>query len=144
MQRARLTAAGWDVPLAIESVDTPAPAAGQVLVEIDACGVCHRDLIDRAGGFKFMRLPITPGHEAAGRVVAVGAGVARWKLGDRVATMHRDSCGACDSCRAGETSLCERAAWVLGLLADGGYATHLVAPEAALYSIPADLPAPLA
>jgi alcohol dehydrogenase/propanol-preferring alcohol dehydrogenase len=114
---------------------------GQVRVAVEACGVCHRDLLDREGRFPFVRVPITPGHEAAGRVVEVGAGVRDWAVGDRVATMHRDACGECASCRRGETSLCEAAGHVFGLLADGGYASELVAPESALYAIPDDLPA---
>jgi D-arabinose 1-dehydrogenase-like Zn-dependent alcohol dehydrogenase len=114
---------------------------GQVRVAVEACGVCHRDLLDREGRFPFVRVPITPGHEAAGRVVEVGAEVRDWTLGDRVATMHRDACGECACCRRGETSLCEAAGHVFGLLADGGYASELVAPGSALYAIPDDLPA---
>src|SRR5688572_25835642 len=123
--RARLTAIGWDQDLAIEEQAQPTPAPGQIVVEVEACGVCGRDIIDRAGRFKFIRTPITPGHEAAGRVVAIGDGVTEWKVGDRVATMHRDFCGACEACKAGETSVCMRAAGVLGLIVDGGYARWL-------------------
>jgi D-arabinose 1-dehydrogenase-like Zn-dependent alcohol dehydrogenase len=83
-----------------------------------------------------MRVPITLGHEAAGRVIAIGPEVTAFRFGDRVATMHRDACGKCKSCRRGDTTLCEAAAWVLGILADGGYARHLVAPESALHPAP--------
>jgi acryloyl-coenzyme A reductase len=108
----------------------------QIAIAVEACGVCHRDCIDRAGRFKFIRLPITPGHEAVGRVIAVGPEVTEWKLGDRVASMHRDSCGRCDACRAGEDSLCMSAAAVLGLIVDGGYASWLVAPQRAFFRVP--------
>ena len=143
MERVRLLATGWDRDLAYEedAGPPPAPEADQVLVAIEACGVCHRDLLDRAGRFPFLNLPVTPGHEAVGRVVAVGSGVTTWKVGDRVATMHRDACGQCPRCVAGETSFCTGAAWVLGILADGGYASHLRVPESALYAMPDDLPA---
>jgi D-arabinose 1-dehydrogenase-like Zn-dependent alcohol dehydrogenase len=141
MRRARLVQRGWENDLAYEDAPTPTPGPGQVLVEVEACGVCHRDLIDREGRFPFLQLPITPGHEAAGRVIAVGPSVTRWKTGDRVGTLHRDSCGACEACADGQTSLCVRAAFVFGLLADGGYASHLIAPESALYALPEDLPA---
>jgi D-arabinose 1-dehydrogenase-like Zn-dependent alcohol dehydrogenase len=114
---------------------------GQVRVAVEACGVCHRDLLDREGRFPFVRVPITPGHEATGLVVEVGPGVRDWAVGDRVATMHRDACGECPTCRRGETSLCEAAGHVFGLLADGGYASELVAPESALYAVPEELPA---
>ncbi|MCA9677022.1 MAG: alcohol dehydrogenase catalytic domain-containing protein, partial [Myxococcales bacterium] len=139
--RIRLQAPGWDRDLAVEAGDAPAPTGRQVTVAIEACGVCHRDLIDRAGRFPFMQVPITPGHEAVGRITAVGPDVTLWRVGDRVASMHRDSCGACPACEAGETSLCLRAAAVLGLLVDGGYATTMTVPERALYRVPDDLDA---
>lgn len=134
VRRARLQRTGWDADLAIEEVaEPPAPQRDQVLVEVEACGVCFRDCIDRAGRFPFIQLPITPGHEAVGRVVAVGPDAGEWRVGDRVATMHRDFCGACPACAAGEVSLCTSAAAVLGLIIDGGYATHLCAPQRCFY-----------
>ena len=143
MRRARLVASGWDQDLVYEPAaeDPPAPQGPMVLVAVEACGVCHRDLIDRGGRFAFLQLPITPGHEAVGRVVAVGSEVTRWKVGDRVGTLHRDGCGDCAACAEGETSLCERASWVFGILTDGGYASSLSAPESALYALPDELPA---
>ncbi|HEY3820665.1 MAG TPA: alcohol dehydrogenase catalytic domain-containing protein [Polyangiaceae bacterium] len=141
-RRARLVQPGWDTPLEIESDAPPAaPEAGQVRVAVEACGVCHRDLLDREGRFPFMRLPITPGHEATGRVVELGPGVTGLSLGARVATMHRDACGECVACRRGDTTLCIGAAWVLGLLADGGYASEVVVPESATYVVPDSMPA---
>jgi D-arabinose 1-dehydrogenase-like Zn-dependent alcohol dehydrogenase len=145
-ERVRLTKTGWDEPLVCERADAAmeAPQGKLVVIEVEACGVCHRDLIDRAGRFPFQQVPITPGHEAVGRVVAIGPDVKDWKLGDRVATMHRDSCGECARCKEGATSLCEAAACVFGILADGGYAEHLVAPESAFFETPASLAAPQA
>lgn len=106
--------------------------------------MCHRDLIDREGRIPFLRLPVVPGHEGVGRVIAVGPEVTDWAVGDRVATMHRDACGACEPCVAGNTSLCPSAAFVLGLLADGTYGRHLTAPQSALYRVPDDMPVGLA
>jgi acryloyl-coenzyme A reductase len=140
-RRVRMTAPGFDVPLVVEDCEPKSPGVGQVLVEVEACGVCHRDLIDRAGRFPWMQLPVTPGHEVAGRVVEVGDGVSQWAVGDRVGTLHRDCCGACDACSRGDTSLCAQAMWVFGLLVDGGYATQVLATESALYALPEDLPA---
>ena len=132
---------GWDAPMVVEEVpDPPAPIGTQVVVAVEACGVCHRDLIDRGGGIPFMKLPITLGHEAAGRVLATGPDVTRWQPGDRVATLHRDSCGSCEFCQEGEDTLCQIGVHALGILADGGYATHLTVPERALYAIPDSLP----
>ena len=143
-ERASMIATGWDASLA--HVDDGAPEApladGQVRIDVEACGVCHRDLIDRDGRFAFIQLPIVPGHEAAGRIVEIGPGVTEWRVGDRVGTMHRDACGACPQCLEGATSLCDRAAWVFGILVDGGYARSLVSPGSALFALPDDLPAP--
>ena len=119
-QRVRLVQAGGDAPLEYEPDAPSAPLeAGQVRVAVEACGVCHRDLLDREGRFPFMRLPITPGHEATGRGVELGPAVTGLAVGARVATMHRDACGECVACARGDTTLCVGAAWVFGLLADG-------------------------
>lgn len=134
--RARLTAVGFENDLQVESFEAPKPGPSDVLVEVEACGVCHRDLIDRAGRFPWLQVPITPGHEVCGRVVAVGSDVTDWKPGDRVGTLHRDACGACAACARGETSLCPHAVWVYGLVVDGGYATHLLARPSSLFALP--------
>lgn len=135
---------GWEKDLQLEEEAPPdaAPPPGQILVEVEATGVCYRDLIDRAGRFAFIQLPVTPGHEAVGTVVGTGAGVEDWSVGDRVASMHRDYCGSCEPCSLGKTSLCVGAASVLGILVDGGYSTHLQAPERAFYGVPKALPPP--
>ncbi len=140
-ERVRLLRTGWDEALSYDHDDAPLadPTGKNVLIEVEACGVCYRDLIDRDGRFAFIRTPITPGHEAVGRVVAIGPEVRDFAVGDRVGSMHRDACGACPGCLRGETMLCEGAAFVLGLLADGGYARHLLAPESALFPVPASL-----
>ena len=143
-ERVRLVQVGWDADLVHEICDEPLPSlsGAEVLVQVEACGVCHRDLIDRAGRWPFLTVPVTPGHEAAGRVVAVGPAVRDFRAGDRVGTMHRDACGECSSCKRGQTSICGSAAWVFGIMADGGYARHVIAPESAFYALPAAMPAP--
>ncbi len=108
--------------------------SGEIRVEIEACGVCYRDVIDRDGRFPFLQCPITPGHEAVGRVVESKSDM--WAVGDRVATMHRDYCGECEACSEGEASLCLGAASVLGLLIDGGYATHAALPARSVFRMP--------
>ena len=86
-ERIRLNRTGWEEALAHEVSDAQLddPPGSSVVVEVSACGVCHRDLLDRTGRFPFLRLPITPGHEAAGKVVAVGP-EASFRIGDRVGT----------------------------------------------------------
>jgi acryloyl-coenzyme A reductase len=141
MKRIRMDELGWDTPMVAEDLpDPPAPTGSQVVVAVEACGVCHRDLIDRGGGIPFMTLPVTLGHEAVGRVLSVGPDVTMWHPGDRVATLHRDSCGTCDVCRDGEVTVCPNGYHVLGIVADGGYATHLTAPERVFFRVPDDLP----
>ncbi len=144
--RAVMRELGWDADLAIEerSGDLPVPSGNEVLVEVEACGVAHRDLIDRSGRIPFMNLPVVPGHEASGRVVAIGPDVTSLAVGDHVATMHRDSCGTCERCAEGEETLCPYATHVFGLLADGGYATHVLAPERGFYRVPDAMPRELA
>ena len=140
-RRAVLEEPGWDRDLIAERGpdEVPEVEPDGIVVAVEACGVCGRDLVDRDGRFAFLQTPITPGHEAVGRVTAVGADVTDWAVGDRVATMHRDSCGECGACAAGLTSQCARAAHVFGLLADGGYARWIAAPESAFYAMPDDL-----
>lgn len=139
-ERILLTTKGWDQGLVHDgSAPPPSPTGNQVLLEVEACGICHRDLLDREGRFPFQRLPIVPGHEAAGRVVAVGPDVREWRVGDRVGTLQRDSCGECARCVEGDPTLCERAAWVLGILADGGYASHMLMPSRGLFALPEGL-----
>ncbi len=140
--RARLTDLGWEADLAVETVEVElVPAGDEVLVEVEACGVCYRDCIDRAGRFKFIQVPITPGHEAVGVVAAIGPDVVDWAVGDRVATMHRNFCGVCGPCGRGNSSLCEMAAAVLGLTSDGGYATKLLAPQRCFFAVSAQVEA---
>jgi D-arabinose 1-dehydrogenase-like Zn-dependent alcohol dehydrogenase len=145
-RRVLLHEVGWNRDLEPEfgAEVVPEPEDEEVVVAVEACGVCGRDLADREGRFPFMQIPIAPGHEAVGRVVAVGDQVAEWVVGDRVATMHRNSCGECSACRAGDTSQCRQAAHVFGLMADGGYARWITAPTSAFYAVPNDMPAAMA
>jgi D-arabinose 1-dehydrogenase-like Zn-dependent alcohol dehydrogenase len=141
MTAARLCQTGWEVDLHLADLPLPKPVRDELLVAVEACGVCHRDLIDREGRFPFLSLPRTPGHEVVGRVIATGPDVSEWAVGDRAATMHRDFCGECAACTAGNISLCDRAASVLGLTIDGGYATHVAAPERCWYRADPDMEA---
>ena len=114
-------------PLAIEMREPAPPGPGQVLIELRACGVCRTDLQLCEGDLTARRLPIVPGHQAVGRVVALGAGVEGWKVGDRVGVAWlAGTCGVCDKCRSGRENLCEQATFT-GWDVDGGYATHLTA-----------------
>src|SRR5262245_11523791 len=94
---------------------TPEPAAGFVRVKIEACGICHSDALTKEGGWPGIQYPRVPGHEIAGVVDAVGAGVAGWKLGERVGIgWHGGHCGYCDSCRRGDFVTCQVAFQIPG------------------------------
>jgi D-arabinose 1-dehydrogenase-like Zn-dependent alcohol dehydrogenase len=122
--------------LRLEDIATPQPGPGQVRVRVRAAGVCHRDVIDRKGGFPFMKKPVIPGHEFGGEVDAVGDGVSALAVGDRVVNLHRAPCGTCAFCRAGHEPNCQRSLAMFGLTIDGGYAEHVVADAGSLVRLP--------
>ncbi|MGE3075903.1 MAG: zinc-dependent alcohol dehydrogenase family protein [Dehalococcoidia bacterium] len=114
-------------PVRLEDVSEPAPAAGELLISVIACGVCRTDLQLCEGDLAARRLPIVPGHQVVGRVAGVGAGVVGWQHGDRVAVAWLGgACGACHFCRQGRENLCESAIFT-GWDRDGGYAEKMTA-----------------
>jgi acryloyl-coenzyme A reductase len=119
---------------------SPTPGAGQVRVRVAACGVCYRDVVDRQGGYPFMKRPVVTGHEWAGEIVEVGPDVRDFAVGDRVAATHRPACGECDACLAGEETRCSGTIASYGLTADGGYAEEVLAWTSSLVRVPAALP----
>jgi len=128
-------------PLHVVERDTPKPGSGQVLIEVEACGICHSDVFVTSGGFPGLELPRVPGHEIAGKVAEVGEGVTAWKAGDRVGVgWHGGHCFVCDACKRGDFLNCPKAK-ITGISHDGGWATHVVVPSESVARIPADLPA---
>lgn len=126
----------FDQPLAIEEVEVPRPGAGQVLMKVAACGVCHTDLHAAEGDWPVKPAPpFIPGHEGVGHVVAVGDGVAHVKEGDRIGVPWLYSaCGVCTHCLGGWETLCEsqqntgysvNGSFADYVLADAGYVGHL-------------------
>ncbi len=114
----------------------PEPEPNQVRVRVEACGVCHGDLVAKEGFWPGMIYPRVPGHEIAGRVDKAGSGVTNWKPGDRVGVgWHAGHCFVCESCRSGDFINCERGQ-ITGLTLDGGYAEFVVVPQEALARIP--------
>jgi propanol-preferring alcohol dehydrogenase len=122
----------WGEPPALADVDVPEPTGSEVLVRVEAAGICHSDLhvLDAAPGALPYRPPFTLGHEIAGHVVA-GSGFA---IGERVAVHGPWGCGTCRRCAAGEDNYCDRRAelaWAgAGLGRDGGMAGHVLVPHA--------------
>ena len=117
----------------LEERADPAPAAGEILVRVMACGICRTDLHVVEGDLPLVTTPIVPGHQVVGRVVGDGA---RFRAGDRVGIAWlRHTCGACGYCTSGRENLCERARFT-GWHADGGFADYTVVPEAFAYALP--------
>src|SRR5450631_3956147 len=108
-------------PLVIEEVELSGPKAGEVLIEIKASGVCHTDEFTRSGADPEGLFPAILGHEGAGIVVDVGAGVTTLKKGDHVIPLYTPECRQCKSCLSGKTNLCTaiRATQGKGLMPDG-------------------------
>ena len=131
-----------DRPLRSADLPEPVPGAGEVALAVAACGVCRTDLQLVEGDLPARTLPIVPGHQAVGRVTAVGPGVTGWKPGDRVGVgWLGGTCGACRFCDTGRENLCEQARFT-GWDRDGGYAEHMVADAGAALPLP-DGPADL-
>jgi D-arabinose 1-dehydrogenase-like Zn-dependent alcohol dehydrogenase len=129
---------------ALETVEReiPQPGPGYVRVRVEACGVCHSDALTKEGHWPGIDYPRVPGHEIAGVVDAVGAGVPAWKSGDRAGVgWHGGHCGHCDSCRRGDFLTCRVGVRIPGISYDGGYEEYVVVPWEALARIPDGLSA---
>jgi D-arabinose 1-dehydrogenase-like Zn-dependent alcohol dehydrogenase len=121
--------------------EIPEPTAGQVRIKVQACGVCHSDVLTKDGLWPGIQYPRVPGHEVAGIVDEVGDGVSEWKKGQRVGVgWHGGHDGTCRECRRGDFGNC-RNAMVCGISYDGGYQQYMVAPAEALVAIPDSLSA---
>ncbi|NML30565.1 alcohol dehydrogenase [Paraburkholderia antibiotica] len=126
-------------PLDLVERDVPEPGEGHVLIKIQACGICHSDVLTKEGMWPGLTYPRVPGHEIAGVIDSVGAGVEGWQVGQRVGVgWHGGHCGKCEHCRQGDFVLCKYAL-IPGISYDGGYAQYMVAPIEALARIPDDL-----
>ncbi|MBW1948301.1 MAG: zinc-dependent alcohol dehydrogenase family protein [Deltaproteobacteria bacterium] len=126
-------------PLEKTDLPVPEPGAGEVLIRVSACGVCHTELDEIEGRTPPPRLPVIPGHQVVGRVENMGPGVTRLEHGERVGVAWiYSACGRCAHCLAGLENLCEdfRAT---GRDAHGGYAEYMTVPEAFAYPIPEPL-----
>ena len=128
-------------PLELVERPIPEPGRGQVRIKVEACGICHSDVMVKDGLWPGLQYPRVPGHEIAGRVDAVGTDVAHWKAGQRVGVgWHGGHCFTCDACRRGDFILC-RFEKITSISFDGGYAEYMIAPAEAVAAIPDDLSA---
>jgi propanol-preferring alcohol dehydrogenase len=133
----------FNKPLSLEDVPRPVPAANQVLIQLEACGVCHSDVHVADGDWPqfagITKRPLILGHEIAGRVVEVGAAVHDSKIGDRVGLPWIYwTCGECEFCQSGNENLCAKQK-ITGVMVDGGFAEFVTAPASHAVRIPENL-----
>src|SRR5229473_1675179 len=121
--------------------EIPKPTRGQVRIKIQACGICHSDVLTKDGGLPGIQYPRIPGHEVAGVIDELGESVSEWKIGQRVGVgWHGGHDGTCLSCRRGDFRNC-RNLQIPGISYDGGYQQYMVVPVEALTAIPESLDA---
>src|SRR5436309_12177838 len=119
----------------------PDPSRGQVRIKVEACGICHSDVLVKEGLWPGIQYPRVPGHEIAGRVDAIGEGVKNWKKGQRVGVgWHGGHDFVCDECRRGDFAMCVDRK-VTGIDFDGGYAEYVIVGAEVLALIPDGVPA---
>ncbi len=119
----------------------PEPGRGQVRIKVEACGICHSDVLVKEGLWPGLPYPRVPGHEIAGRIDAVGADVTNWQPGQHVGVgWHGGHCFTCEFCRRGDFVLC-RNEKITAIHFDGGYAEYMIAPAEAVAAMPDDLTA---
>lgn len=139
MKAAQVSKGGGDLEL-VER-DVPEPRLGEVRVKIEACGVCHSDVLVKDGIWPGIQYPRVPGHEIAGRIDVTGSGVANWQQGARVGVgWHGGHCFTCEPCRRGDFAMCVKRK-ITGIDFDGGYAEYVIVRAETLAAIPDELPA---
>ena len=137
MKAAQVPKPGADFEIVEREI--PKPGAGEVRIKVQACGVCHSDVFTKEGQWPGIQYPRVPGHEVAGIVDEVGAGVSEWKKGQRVGVgWHGGHDGTCRACRRGDFRNCENLK-IPGISYDGGYQQYMVAPAEAVVAIPEGL-----
>jgi D-arabinose 1-dehydrogenase-like Zn-dependent alcohol dehydrogenase len=136
MKAAQISKAGGDFEIVEREI--PNPDAGQVRIKVQACGICHSDTLTK-DGWPGIQYPRVPGHEVAGIIDEVGAGVTSWKKGQRVGVgWHGGHDNTCISCRRGDFRNCQNVK-IPGISYDGGYQQYMVAPIEALAALPESL-----
>ncbi|MGA3239866.1 MAG: alcohol dehydrogenase catalytic domain-containing protein, partial [Bryobacteraceae bacterium] len=137
MKAAQIPRPGADFEIVEREI--PKPGAGQVRIKVQACGVCHSDVLTKEGQWPGIQYPRVPGHEVAGIVDELGAGVSEWKVGQRAGVgWHGGQDGTCRECRRGDFRNC-RNLKIPGISYDGGYQQYMLAPVEALVAIPETL-----
>jgi D-arabinose 1-dehydrogenase-like Zn-dependent alcohol dehydrogenase len=139
MKAIQISAPGSDFELVNREI--PEPRAGELLIKVQACGVCHGEAILKGGHFPGLTYPRIPGHEVIGTISKCGSDVSGWQVGQRVGVgWHGAHCFKCPACRRGEFSACD-SSLTTGITIDGGYAEYMVARSEVVVDIPKELDA---
>jgi D-arabinose 1-dehydrogenase-like Zn-dependent alcohol dehydrogenase len=139
MKAVQVTKPGADFDIVEREIPQPGP--GQVRIRVQACGICHSDSLTKEGHWPGITYPRVPGHEIAGAIDELGAGVSGWKKDQRVGVgWHGGQDGTCIACRRGDFVNCLKLK-ISGISYDGGYAEYMVAPVEALAAMPESLAA---
>jgi propanol-preferring alcohol dehydrogenase len=134
MRAIQVSAPGADLELVKR--DIPVPEENEVLIRVEACGICRGDALAKEGHWPGIKYPIIPGHEVVGVVEVLGSQVSDWKIGQRVGVgWHGGHCFRCSACRRGDFAACEHSL-TTGLSTDGGYAEYMAARSEVLVSLP--------
>ncbi len=137
MKAVQVPAAGADFQ--IVEREMPEPGAGQVRIKVQACGVCRSDELTKEGHWPGISYPRVPGHEVAGVIDALGAGVSAWRKGQRIGVgWHGGQDNTCPQCRRGDFINCQNRK-IAGVSYDGGYQEYMIAPVEALAAMPESL-----
>src|SRR3989440_4023464 len=137
MKVAQIPSPGADFQIVEREIPEPGP--GHVRIKVQACGVCHSDVLTKEGAWPGIQYPRVPGHEVAGIIDELGAGVSEWKKGQRVGVgWHGGHDGTCLACRRGDFGNCQNLK-IAGTSYDGGYQQYMVAPVEALTTMPESL-----
>jgi len=137
MKAAQISKAGGEFEIVEREI--PKAGAGHVLIKVQACGVCHSDVLTKEGLLPGIQYPRIPGHEVAGVIEELGDGVSGWQKGQRVGVgWHGGHDGTCLQCRRGDFGNCQNMK-ISGISYDGGYQQYMVAPESALTAMPEGL-----
>ena len=123
----------------IVEMEKPSPKPNEILIKVEACGICHSDAMVKEGLFPGIEYPRVPGHEVVGTVEETGENVSQWKKGQRVGVgWHGGHCFECEPCRRGDFINCKNAK-ISGISYDGGYAEFMTAPQEAVAAVPEEL-----
>jgi len=137
MKAVQVSSPGADFEIIQKEIQEPGD--NEILIEVEACGICHGDVIAKEGHFPGIKYPIVPGHEVVGIVNKTGPMVTNWKAGQRVGVgWHGGHCNKCSACRKGDFGACEKSL-TTGIHLDGGYAEYMIARPEALVNIPDEL-----